>query len=271
MSETGKDPDQGLIQGALDAASNLDAALNHRPVRREVYRIAAWVSAVISCVAVAVAVTVAVLAAEQLSDLKAEQKASQVAAEQASRESRERAEAALTEARKANEELQRRGQPPVPLPSNQQLDQALVAAASAQVLAALPAHTRQPTADEVGRAVGVYLASNPPGPTAQQVASAVAAYLREAPPSPGSPGAEGQPGPSGPAGPPGEKGAQGEPGPAPTEEQIVAAFEKAATENPSLLCGGKGSMTLVRGIARLSGGPVDAWLCVPATARIQGR
>lgn len=249
----------GLLQGALEAAGNVDRALEHRPERREVYRIAAWVSVATSCVAVAVAISVAVLASEQVSTIRAEQKAAEMATSKANEENRARAEAALTEARKANEELQRRGQPPVPLPSDQQPGSAVVAAAAAQVLAALPAHTRSPTADEVGRAVGSYLAANPPGATAQQVASAVADYLRANPPAPGSPGEPGSTGPAGEAGP------QGNPGPAPTEGDIVTAFEKAVTENPSLLCGGRGTMTLVRGIARLSGEPIDAWLCIPAS------
>lgn len=129
----------------------------------------------------------------------------------------------LQNAASANKTLTDRGQPAVPIPDpTQHPTDALVAAATARVLANLPSpqpiapspgqiaaavnsyeqtHPAVATPDQVGAAVGGYLAAHPPAagppPTVQQIQAAVAAYLAANPPPPGRDGAAGASGKDG--------------------------------------------------------------------------
>jgi hypothetical protein len=187
---------------------------------------------------------------------------------------RTQADSAKSAGDAANSELQARGQNPVPIPQpgTGSDTEVLVAAATARVLANLPAG-RLPTPPEVGRAVAEYLAANPvtpPAATPQQIAGGIAAYLAANPIPAGPPGATG---PSGEPGDPGDAGQPGEPGPAgptgpqgppPTTEQIEAAFVAYLDSHPDALCPRGGQFTQLR-LQLADGGAADTWLCVVAT------
>jgi hypothetical protein len=167
----------------------------------------------------------------------------QTATVAAGAEVRRVAEEARVAAVAANDELRRLGQEPVPLPQVGQVPDAdvLVSAATAQVLASLPAD--QPvTAARIAVAVADYLARNPitpVGPSQDQIADAVAAYLLQNPPPAGPPGAQGDagtPGEPGAQGAQGEQGPEGEPGRPPTAEEIRAALDAYFMDNPIPPC-----------------------------------
>lgn len=242
----------------LAAASTLGRSMDRKADRGDVYKIALVCAFAVSLLMGGFAIFVATGAAQEAGRVSVAQEANRKTSE----ESRQRAEQAYAVATQVNQELQRRGQAPIPIPPpSENSDGTLIAAAAARVLAMLPPQAgRPPTAEEIGRAVANYLAANPPGPTAAQISGTVATYLRDNPPAPGTVGPRGE---KGDAGDKGEPGADGAPGPAPTQAEIIAAFETAAAANPSLLCGGKGQFTLVKGLVRLDGQPIDGWLCIP--------
>jgi hypothetical protein len=125
----------------------------------------------------------------------------------------------------SNAQLQARGQAPVAPPANTaSSSDALVAAATARVLAALPT---QPTTAEIGQMIALAVAAQPvPGPTSTQLSSAVASYLAAHPAPAGAPGQPGDTGAKGDTGP------QGDRGPGPTADEIQAAVTAYLQANP---------------------------------------
>lgn len=258
-------------------------SLDRKADRRDVYRIAAVAAAVAASVAVLISVPVAIAGGRQL----AAQDLRQDAIEQRQQEDRDRADAAYTAAQEANEELARRGQPrvnvPRPTEDPKAIQDTLVAAAVAGTLAELPELVQPPTVQQMataaGAAVARYMAANPlPGVTPEQVAGQVASYLRANPPAAGPEGKSGTPGDvgaTGPTGPPPQcmseptqcRGERGETGPAPTAEQIMAAFAVEVGKNPSLLCAGEGTFVKLEGVLVASDSAIprtqDIWTCIP--------
>lgn len=126
---------------------------------------------------------------------------------------------AIQQLRASNDELRARGQAPVaspgPAPSS---SDALVAAATARVLAALP---QAPTTAQIGQMIALAVAAQPvPGPTSAQLSTAVAGYLAANPP------------PAGVQGERGDQGPKGDPGPPPTALQINDAVAAYLAANP---------------------------------------
>lgn len=185
---------------------------------------------------------------------------------------RERAEESKKSGDAANAELEKRGQQPVPIPQpGTGVDNdVLVAAATARVLALLPANSRVTTAD-IGRAVAEYMAANPvipPAATTTQIATGLAAYFVTNPIPPGPPGetgTPGTPGEPGQPGTPGATGAEGPQGPSPTAEQIQSALIAYISDNPDALCPRGGRFTELR-IRLAEGGTADTWQCVVTTS-----
>jgi hypothetical protein len=249
---------------ATAAAQTLGHALGTKASNAFVWKVAF----VVSCFAVAASVGISSIALSQLAD----QRAAQVASDRTAQTIRQRADDAYAAAQAANDELKRRGQQPVtvPKPTDTQSSDTIVAAATARVLASLPpVVSTPPTAASIAAAVAGYFAANPPpSVTPTQVANAVAAYLAANPPPSG---AQGPPGVDGAAGPAGPAGPKGDAGPPPTAQQIMDAFNDAATSNPSLLCAGKGTFRQLDGV-RIddpanpvpgSHKSITIWTCIP--------
>lgn len=257
-----------LVAGAA-AAQTVGQSLSRKAERPDVWRIAT----VLTLLGVAASVAIAVPAAQQAARANAVAAAAQKSAD----DNRQRTDEAFAAANLANEELKRRGQQPVPLPppSEDNPQDALVAAATARVLASLPQPSRF-TEEDFKAAYNAYLMAHPPTVAPELVAQSVAAYVKANPPTPGAqgePGVTGQKGDQGIQGEKGEKGDQGVPGqdaPPVTASQIMAAFNAAVADNPSLLCAGKGTFTLVKGVLTVpdpsAPGAVvarDIWTCEP--------
>lgn len=259
------------------AAKAVGETLSRKADRPDVWKIAGVAAMISAAVAIAISVPAAISASHT--------QATAAAADATAREGRARAEEAYAAASLANEELKRRGQPPIPLPvpTDQTVPETLVAAATARVLASLP-ESGAYSAQTVGQAVAAYFVANPPTVPAELIANRVADYLRANPPvvpTP-EPGADGEDGRDGEPGVPGQKGDQGErgekgdpgvPGQTPTAAEIMAAVNQAVADNPSLLCAGKGTFTLVRGVLtapdpQQPGQTVarDIWTCEPTSA-----
>jgi hypothetical protein len=252
------------LQAGTAATNVLGRDLDKKADRSTVW-IAATVAALISsAVSIAIAVPGAIQGAKQAAV------ADTIASQQA--ENRERADAAYETAVAANEELKRRGQPQVAVPEpdgrGDDLD-TFIPAAVAGVLAALPEHVRQPTADEIASTVIAYMRANPvPGVTPQQVAEATGQWLRENPPPPGPAGQDGQDGQDG------VDGKNGADAPPPTDEQVRAAVDGILAENPDILCAATGgSWQLLDNVVRDStpndfveqdATTITIWACVPA-------
>ena len=249
---------EALHAEGVEAANALGASLSHKADRRDLWRVVL----VASCLGTALAITVSTLAAYQISSLRAERTAEQVKTEAEQKTTRQAIEAL----EKANRDLQARGQQPVSPPADPQSDEALVAAASARVLANLPP-APMPTDQQVGNAVATYMVTNPVAVSPALIAAQVSAYLAANPPPAGEKGESGQDGEKGEKGDQGEPGKDGADGRAPTPEEVMAVFNAAAAQNPDLLCAGKGKFTEVRGFVQV---PPDAlpqerafWVCLP--------
>lgn len=257
-----------LMTGSA-ATQTVGQGLSRKTERAEVWRIAL----VVTIFGVAVSIGVAVPAALQAARANAVAAAAQKAAE----DNRTRAEEAFAAANQANEELKARGQQPVPVPAPREdnAPETLVAAATARVLASLPGATRY-TDQDIGTALAAYFVGHPAAVPSEAVAASVASYLAAHPPPAGpigEPGQTGSPGPTGEKGDRGDPGEKGDPGSPPTAAQIMAAFNAALLDNPSLLCAGKGTFTLVKGVLTVpdpdAPGAVvarDIWTCEPVTA-----
>lgn len=237
------------------AATTLGEGLSNKADRRDVWR----VGVVAACVSAALSIVVSLVAAHQIVALEAVRTAenAKVSAEQ------DRTRQAIRALEEANQDLQRRGQPPISTPVDMQPGDTLVAAAAARVLASLPP-APMPTAQQVGDAVASYMITHPVSVSPSLVASQVSSYLDANPPPPGDKGEKGDPGDQGVKGDTGEKGVDGH---TPTPEEIMTVFSQAAAQNPDLLCAGKGKFTEVQGFVRVPPDPVPQeralWVCLP--------
>lgn len=265
MTDTERHPNEvrDTLSVGLAASRTVGGALSRKADRTDVWKMVAVGGLFAAAVAIAVSVPAAISAADT--------RAVASAAQQTGNESRQRAEQAYAAAQLANEELKRRGQEPValPAPSEDNGPETLVAAATARVLASLPEGATY-DAQALGRAVASYFLANPVTVPPELVSSRVAEYLQRNPPPAGEAGTDGKDGKDGVDGKDGDPGEKGDTGPPPTGAEIMAAFSQAAQENPSLLCAGKGSFTLVRGVLTRPNPdnpaeqiPQDIWTCVP--------
>jgi len=271
MTDTERQPNEvrDTLSVGLAASRTVGGALSRKADRTDVWKMVTVGGLFAAAVAIAISVPAAISAANT--------RAVASAAQQAGNESRQRAEQAYAAAQLANEELKRRGQEPValPAPSEDNAPETLVAAATARVLASLSEDSTR-DAQALGRAVASYFLANPVTVPPELVSARVADYLQRNPPPSGEDGidgrdgTDGKDGADGKNGDPGAKGDKGDTGPPPTGAEIMAAFSQAAQENPSLLCAGKGSFTLVRGVLTRPNPdnpaeqiPQDIWTCVP--------
>lgn len=235
------DQDRTAVERFTETARRAARAADEAPARAEtvarqvasgVYRWAIVAALVISLVVSGAAVFIARGTAASVAE-------DRVAAEQQAEIDRRERDANATAVQRlteANAELQARGQAPV-LPANGSPEEALVAAATARVLAELPPGNGDDTArvaegvrrqlsaapqldaGAVANAVSGYLAANPPtgpAPSAGAIEQAVRDSYSRNPPAPGERGPIGPAGPAGPQGAPGVglPGADGAPGPA---------------------------------------------------------
>jgi hypothetical protein len=169
------------------------------------------------------------------------------------------AEAAKVSGDAANEDLKRRGQPPVPIPDPKTDDTStIVAAATAQVLASLP--DMRPTADDIAAVITRWVADRPGvfNPSPQQIGEQVAGYLAVNPPPSGPPG---EPGQAGEPGRDGVDGRDGERGPPPTADEIKAAIADLVRDNPDALCPRGGTFAQLN-IRLADGSTAETWTCV---------
>lgn len=171
---------------------------------------------------------------------------------------REIADQAKTQGEQANAALERRGQPPVPIPQPGVADDSdvLVAAATAQVLEKLP--DTSPTEAELASAIVSVAANNRAlfAASPQQIATEVAGYFVLNPPPVG---------PVGPSGQPGADGQDGADAPPPTAEQLQAAVAEHLRSNPDALCPQGGRFAQLR-VLLADGGTADTWTCVVQVA-----
>jgi hypothetical protein len=250
-----RDVIQAVHAEGVAAAESLGEGLSHKADRRDLWR----VGVVAACLSAAVAIIVSLVAAYQIVDLEAQRTAEQarVSAEQ------ERTRRAITALEEANRDLRQRGQQPVSQPADLDSGDAVVAAATARVLANLPP-APMPTSQQVGDAVASYMVTHPVDVSPVRIAGQVSAYLTANPPAAGAKGDRGEKGDQGERG---TDGADGTPGHTPTPEEIMAVFNQAAAQNPDLLCAGKGKFTEVRGFVRVPPDVVPQeralWVCLP--------
>lgn len=234
------------------AATSLGAGLSRKADRGDVWKVAF----VVSLFAIAIAVFISVGAAQDVVELKADQ----AAAESRREAERERTRQAIESLQQANRELTERGQQPVNQPPDIALGEALVAATAARVLADLPP-APMPSDEQLANAIAAHLLVNPAQVPPSAVASQVSSYLTANPPPPGPPGKQGE------KGDPGRDGRDGADGRAPTAEEIMAVFNEATAANPDLLCAGKGKFTEVRGFIQVPPDPAPTerafWVCLP--------
>ena len=260
MSDTSdrRDDIRDMHTTGLAAATTIGEGLSRKVDRGEMR----WLAVAAVCLAVAASVTIGIFATSQVIDLRAEQAAEHAKTEVEQQRTRE----SIETLKKANEELQRRGQQPVPPPPDLASEDTLVAAATARVLANLPA-VPPPSAEAVGNAVASYMAVNPVRVSPAAIAEQVATYLSVNVPPSGPTGEKGEPGQPGQPGEKGEKGDPGEPGRTPTVDEIMAVFNQAAAQNPDILCAGKGRFTEVRGFIQVPPSSIPQersfWTCLP--------
>lgn len=250
-----------LYEEGMAAAEKVDVSLSKKATRGQAWKIAF----VVSCFAVGISLLLGSAVARSIVDVKAEQVASEERRKTEEKTTRE----AIAALQQANEELRGRGQQPIPQPSQMGDSEALVAAATARVLANLPAAPPVPTDEQIGRVLAAYMVTNPVVVSPQRIAQQVANYFAENPVEP-EPGEKGDPGDKGERGDKGEKGdpgQKGDPGHTPTPEEIMAVFNEAAARNPSILCAGKGTFTEVVGFVRVPPENLPSersfWTCLP--------
>lgn len=245
---------------AYEAALEATTELDRKPSRRQVWKIGLAIGAL----AIAFSLLLSSLAAQSVIELKA----TQTASERLDQEERDRTRKAIESLQESNRDLQARGQRPVDQPADVNGSDALVAAATARVLANLPA-VQLPSADQIGAAVAAYFVNNPVNVSPWMVSTAVSNYFAENPvePEQGEPGQPGEPGKAGERGEKGEKGDPGVNGHTPTPEEIMEVFNFAAANNPNLLCAGKGTFTEVTGFVRVPPENLPSersfWVCLP--------
>lgn len=247
-----------IYEEGMAAAEKVDVSLSKKATRGQAWKIAF----VVSCFAVGISLLLSSAAARSIVDVKAEQVASEERRKTEEKTTRE----AIAALQQANEELRGRGQQPIPQPTQMGDSEALVAAATARVLANLPAAATAPTDEQIGRVLAAYMVTNPVAVSPQRIAQQVSNYFAENPvePEPGEKGDPGDRGEKGEKGDPGQKGADGH---TPTPEEIMAVFNEAAARNPSILCAGKGTFTEVVGFVRVPPENLPSersfWTCLP--------
>lgn len=234
MTTDRRDELVSALEDAGDAVQHAEKALDRKPGRREVTKIAVTAAIVISVIMGAVAIGVSTLAISEAARTSADQRAAAKDAET----NRKLAESAYSSAQDANRALQNRGQAPVPLPppGDEDPTDTIVAAATARVLAQLP--DTRPTAGQLAQAVAEYFILNPVGPTPGQLSSSLAKYFADNPPPPGPAGPSGQrgaPGQDGQPGADGQPGKDGVDGRTPTAEDIQREFVAYVQANPEFL------------------------------------
>lgn len=256
------DVDRTLAAGHAAAEAVVDA-VERKPDWPQVRRFVLVASLSVALLMGAVSIAVSVLASRSVSVAVADA----AAANRTVGENRELANKAYQAAQEANEALKSRGQAPVPVPPPDNASEALVAAATAQVLASLPS-AAPPSREALAEAVANYMAVNPVtpiGPSIGQVSEALAGYFVANPPPSGE---KGEPGTPGLPGTPGEKG---EPGPPPTAAEIQAAFVAYVQANPGVLrdnlClgDGQGQYRLATDLIAADGSRISGWLCVTSS------
>lgn len=243
--------DRALADGVA-AATRMDASLDRKPSRGQVWKI----GFVISCFAVAAAMVLSSATARSVVELKA----AQVASEASRAKAEETTRKAIESLQEDNRKLQERGQRTVDQPDDLDASETVVAAATARVLANLPA-APPPTDDQVGRTLAAYFAINPVYVQPSRIAAEVGAYFAANPAPTAEPGKDGADGKTG------ADGKDGQPGHTPTADEIMAVFNEAASRNPSILCAGKGVFTEVVGIVRVPPENIPSersfWTCLP--------
>jgi hypothetical protein len=253
------DVDRTLAAGHA-AAERVADAVERKPDWPQVRRFVLVAVVSVSLLMASVSVAISVLASRSVSAAAADA----AAANRAVGENRDLANKAYQTALEANEALKQRGQAPVPVPEPDNASEALVAAATASVLASLPP-APAPSREALAEAVATYMATHPVtplGPNIGQVSEALAAYLAANPPPSGEKGEPGTPG---------EKGDKGDKGDAPTAAEIQAAFVAYVNANPALLrdnlClgDGQGQYRLATDLIAADGSRISGWLCVTSS------
>jgi hypothetical protein len=249
--------DQAYADGVA-ATQQMSVSLGKKPSRGQVWKI----GFVLSCLVLGVSLLLGAAAAKSVVELKA----SQLAAEEARKTENEATSKAIKSLQEDNAKLQSRGQQPIQQPVDPNPSDALVAAATARVLANLPP-APLPTDDQIGRALAAYFALNPVSVSPQWVAQQVSNYFVENPVEPGEPGEKGDEGEPGKPGVDGKDGKDGVDGHTPTPDEIMAVFNAAAASNPNILCAGKGTFTEVVGFVRVPPENLPSerhfWTCLP--------
>lgn len=252
--------DQAYADGVA-ATQQMSVSLDKKPSRGQVWKI----GFVLSCLVVAVSLLLSTAASKSVVELKA----TQLAAEETRKTDNEATRKAIESLQEDNAKLQSRGQQPIQQPIDPEPGDALVAAATARVLANLPATPPAPlpTDDQIGRALAAYFALNPVSISPQRVAQQVSNYFLENPVEPGEQGEKGDRGEQGEQGKPGVDGKNGLDGHTPTPDEIMAVFNAAAASNPNILCAGKGTFTEVAGFVRVPPENLPSersfWVCLP--------
>jgi len=201
---------------ATSAGTEAGAAAAKGTSRR--YGIAGLIAVVLLSIGISLA---GILIAKNASETVAAERVARVASDQRAEADRQRTAENIASLQDANRQLTERGQAPVAAPAPGDTDQAaLVAATTAQVLAAMP---KYPTLQDLAPVIAAVVASQPMGPTMAQLSTAVADYLRA---NPAPRGEQGQAGDQGP------KGETGDPGRPPTADEIRAAVDAELAANP---------------------------------------
>jgi hypothetical protein len=211
-----------LITREARSAAEVLGTAGPREARRQAegvaWRIVAFGALVTLIISIGMGVA-AIQIARTASTTAADERVARLAADEDRKTTQATTNQAIEQLKSSNEQLAARGQAPVatPGPSSSASD-ALVAATTARVLAAIPA---APTTAQIGQMIALAVAATPPaGPTATQLSGAVAAYFATNPPPVGERGEQG------------ERGQQGEQGPGPTADQIQAAVDTYLAANP---------------------------------------
>ena len=205
------------MRSAAEVMANSVPRESVRASERTSWRIGTF--AVIIAVVVSLGMgTAAVFLARSAADAVASERVDRKAAEGRNADVQAATSAAIEQLKASNAQLAARGQAPVPEPPpDPSGSDALVAATTAKVLAALP---KQPTSAEIGQMIAATVAAQPTGPSAAELSAAVADYLQRNPPPPG------------PAGETGAKGDKGDKGDPPSQADIEAAVDAWFAAHP---------------------------------------
>jgi hypothetical protein len=214
-----------------EATVHAEQALDSKPGRPEVTRIALRAAFAVVAIGMALTLVIALFALNSAAKSAAAFETSQ----RDFKSNEKLAQQAFDTARQANEALSARGQTPVPIPAPDGNDPSdtIVAAATARVLASLP--REGVTAEKLGQGIAAYMLANPPAPgsaTPGQISESLAGYLATNPPPSGK---QGEPGTDGANGQDGKDGADGKDGRTPTPQDIQDQFVAFIQANPTFL------------------------------------